>query len=69
MSDLWLPEGPHWDLNIEHHPLKGGTGSFAKGGWKLVAHTTQTREDTIDALVAGWLMRNQKTPGGVPLKK
>jgi hypothetical protein len=41
MSDLWLPEGPHWDLNIEHHPLKGGTGSFDKGGWKLVAHTTE----------------------------
>jgi hypothetical protein len=61
MSDLWLPEGPHWDLNIEHHPLKGGTGSFAKGGWKLVAHTTETREDTIDALIAQFT-RGDGTP-------
>jgi membrane-bound ClpP family serine protease len=25
--------------------------------------------NVLGALVAGWLMRNQKTPGGVPLKK
>jgi hypothetical protein len=26
IDSLWLPEGAHWDLNIEHHPLRAGRG-------------------------------------------
>jgi hypothetical protein len=51
-SDLWLPEGAHWDLNIEHHPLPGGTGPMTGGGNKLTLHTTESPREWIDAAIA-----------------
>jgi hypothetical protein len=50
-SDLWLPKGPVWDLNIEHHPLKGGTGSMTGGGAKMVLHTTESPREWIDGAI------------------
>jgi len=40
MNDLWLPEGRHWGLNIEHRELPNA-GAFTGGGHKLVWHTTE----------------------------
>jgi len=40
MNDLWLPEGRHWGLNIEHRELPNA-GEFTGGGHKLVWHTTE----------------------------
>lgn len=50
MDKLWLPEGHHWDLHIEHEPLEDA-GPFTGGGWKLVLHTTESRYDQLDAMV------------------
>jgi hypothetical protein len=41
MNDLWLPDGHHWDLHIEHHPSSNDAGSFTGGGNKFVLHTTE----------------------------
>lgn len=49
MSDMWLPEGPHYDLNIEHKPLEG-SGPFTGGGWKMVWHTTESERESVDAM-------------------
>lgn len=49
MSDLWLPEGPHWDLNIEHSQLDDA-GPFTGGGWKLTWHTTESQRESVDAM-------------------
>jgi hypothetical protein len=51
MSDLWLPEGLHWDLHIEHHPLPGGTGPMTGGGWKMPLHTTESPREWIDPAI------------------
>lgn len=50
MSKYWLPEGPHWDLNIEHHALNDA-GTFTGGGWKLVWHTTESPWEAVDSMV------------------
>lgn len=40
-SDLWLPEGHHWDLHIEHSPKDAiNAGAFTGGGWKIEVHIT-----------------------------
>jgi hypothetical protein len=52
MNGLWLPEGAHWDLNIEHHPLPGGTGPMTGGGWKMPLHTTESPQEWIDGAIA-----------------
>jgi hypothetical protein len=51
IDSLWLPEGAHWDLNIEHHPLRGGTGPMTGGGKKLVLHTTESPREWIDGAI------------------
>jgi hypothetical protein len=50
--DLWLPEGAHWGLNVEHHPLPGGTGPMTGGGWKMTLHTTESPREWIDGAIA-----------------
>lgn len=40
-SKLWLPEGHHWDLHIEHVRSSNNAGGFTGGGWKWVLHTTE----------------------------
>lgn len=49
MDRLWLPEGAHWDLNIEHKRLED-SGEFTGGGWKLVPHTVEAPRDTVDTM-------------------
>lgn len=41
VNPLWLPEGHHWDLHIEHRPSSNDAGSFTGGGNKFVLHTTE----------------------------
>lgn len=41
MDELWLPEGHHWDLHIEHRRSNNNAGAFTGGGWKFVPHTTE----------------------------
>lgn len=50
MNELWLPEGHHWDLHIEHE-LQEGAGWFTGGGWKLVWHTTESAWNSVDVMV------------------
>lgn len=50
MSDLWLPEGHHWDLHIEHDPSEDA-GGFTGGGWGLCWHTTESAWLAVDAMV------------------
>jgi hypothetical protein len=40
MDNLWLPEGHHWGLRIEHRRLPDA-GEFTGGGHKLIWHTTE----------------------------
>jgi hypothetical protein len=60
VNGLWLPEGPHWDLNIEHHPTRGW-GPFTGGGEKLVLHTTESPREWIDGAIRQFTAR-QGTP-------
>lgn len=48
---LWLPEGHHWDLHIEHHPTSDNGGSFTGGGHKLTWHITVSPWGSVDAMV------------------
>lgn len=41
MDDLWLPEGHHWDLHVEHRPSGNDAGAFTGGGRKFLLHTTE----------------------------
>lgn len=41
MDNLWLPDGHHWDLHIEHNRSGNDAGGFTGGGWKFVPHTTE----------------------------
>lgn len=50
MSKLWIPDGAHWGLNVEHHALND-SGAFTGGGWKLVWHTTESPWEAVDAMV------------------
>lgn len=47
---LWLPEGHHWDLHIEHdHRVQ--SGSFvADAEWKWCWHITVSPWDSVDAM-------------------
>lgn len=49
MDMLWLPEGHHWDLHIEHARLLDA-GTFTGGGHKLVLHTTESPWQTVDSM-------------------
>ena len=49
MNDLWLPEGHHWDLHIEHDRQEDA-GAFTGGGWKLCWHTTESSWNSVDAM-------------------
>jgi hypothetical protein len=60
-TELWLPTGAHWDLNIEHHPLPGGTGPMTGGGRKMVLHTTESPREWIDGAIAQFT-RGDGTP-------
>jgi hypothetical protein len=51
MDKLWLPEGAHSDLNIEHSRGQG-SGSFTGGGWKLCWHITVSPWASVDAMVS-----------------
>lgn len=57
MSDfdsLWLPEGHHWDLHIQHRKSTNNAGSFTGGGWKFVIHTTEGGSvDSMSDLLVG----------------
>lgn len=50
MDRLWLPEGHHWDLHIEHDKSEDA-GSFTGGGWKLCWHTTESPWEAVDSMV------------------
>jgi hypothetical protein len=47
----WLPRGrhSHWGYVIEHKPLEDG-GPLVHGGRKGILHTTESREDQVDAM-------------------
>jgi hypothetical protein len=49
MSDLWLPEGVHYDLHIEHRQL-ASAGAFTGGGNKWVWHTTESPWESVDSM-------------------
>jgi hypothetical protein len=49
VTDVWLPEGHHWDLHIEHKPLENA-GTFSGGGRKLCWHTTESQWPTVDSM-------------------
>src|SRR4051812_28425531 len=51
MDELWLPEGHHWDLHIEHDPLPDA-GAFTGGGWKLVLHTVESPWSWVDGAMS-----------------
>lgn len=51
MDDLWLPEGHHWNLHIEHDPSENA-GTFTGGGWKMCWHTTESPWLAVDAMVS-----------------
>lgn len=50
MTGTWLPEGFHYGLHIEHHPLEDA-GPFTGGGNKWEWHTTESPWDSVDAMV------------------
>jgi hypothetical protein len=51
MDDLWLPEGHHWSLHIEHQPAGAGAGAFTGGGWKLCWHITVSPWQSVDSVI------------------
>jgi hypothetical protein len=51
MDKLWLPKGPHDDLNIEHAPGRSA-GAFTGGGWKLCWHITVSPWVAVDSMVS-----------------
>jgi hypothetical protein len=60
-DNLWLPEGPHWDLNIEHHP-SGDAGPFTPGHPKIVLHTTESPQQWIDGAIRQFATQGIGTP-------
>lgn len=65
LNPLWLPEGHHWDLHIEHCPLPGA-GAFTGGGWKLVWHTTQSKWDSTEGIRDLFITRDKNHEGSEP---
>lgn len=51
MDKLWLPEGQHWSLHIEHKQLPDA-GAFTGGNWKLVWHTAESDWQSVDSMWA-----------------
>jgi hypothetical protein len=51
MDKLWLPEGHHYDLHIEHDTAEDA-GEFTGGGWKFCWHITVSEWETVDAMVS-----------------
>lgn len=51
MDNLWLDEGYHSSLHIEHHRATLGAGPFTGGGWKLAWHITVSPWEAVDAMV------------------
>lgn len=49
MDKLWLPEGHHWDLHIEHDRHEDA-GTFTGGGAKILLHTTESSWESVDAM-------------------
>src|SRR4051812_39156353 len=49
VNPLWLPEGHHWDLHIEHAQLPDA-GAFTSGAPKLIWHTTESPWESVDAM-------------------
>lgn len=49
VDELWLPEGHHWDLHIEHRPLESA-GPFTGGANGLCWHTTESEWDQVDLM-------------------
>lgn len=43
IDKLWLPEGHHYDLHIEHNRERPPAGPMEGGGHKIVWHTTEGR--------------------------
>jgi hypothetical protein len=50
MDKLWLPEGHHYDLHIEHGAAEDA-GEFTGGGWKLCWHITVSPWNRVDGMV------------------
>lgn len=51
MDTLWLPEGHHWDLHIEHRE-SGNAGPFVTdAGWKITWHITVSPWGAVDSMV------------------
>lgn len=65
MDRYWLPEGLHWGLHIEHHPLTGA-GAFTGGGDKLTWHTTESDRDSYLAIKELFIDRDRMGLGSEP---
>jgi hypothetical protein len=65
MDTLWLPEGDHWNLHIEHHRLTGA-GAFNGGGWKLTWHTTESKQNSFEAIRDLFIQRDANGVGSEP---
>lgn len=49
MSPMWLPEGVHYDLHVEHAQLEDA-GPFTGGGSGLLWHTTESPWEAVDSM-------------------
>lgn len=58
MDKLWLPEGHHWSLHIEHLRASLGAGAFTGGGWKLCWHITVSPWEAVDAMAQTVIAKN-----------
>lgn len=50
MSKLWLPEGFHYGLHIEHRPLESAGPMLADDDPKFLWHTTESSWETVDSM-------------------
>lgn len=65
MDQLWLPEGHHYCLHIEHHLLTGA-GAFNGGGWKITWHTTESKWDSFETIKQLFIDRDANGQGSEP---
>lgn len=72
MSGIWLPEGHHYDLHIEHRPMENAGERMATDDPKWVWHTTESPWFSVDAM-ADTLQAKRAAPqlliGGRPRVK
>lgn len=61
MDKLWLPEGHHYGLHIEHFRGTLGAGPFTGGGWKLCWHITVSPWNSAESMAA-YLCENRVEP-------